>query len=159
MTDSPRPRVSRTAYLLGYAGLLPQVAAAALGASVKLGLDRHGQLLTAAHVLAFGYSALILSFLGGVWWGFAMRRLTGQGALAAVAVVPSLAAGALLLLTFAKGAERWALVLLGLAITLTLPVDRYLAATREAPEGWMALRVPLSLGLGGLTVLVAVLLP
>ena len=40
---------------------------------------------------------------------------------------------------------------------LTLPVDRRFVATGEAPVGWMALRVPLSLGLGLLTIAAGVL--
>jgi hypothetical protein len=40
---------------------------------------------------------------------------------------------------------------------LTLPVDRRLVATGEAPTGWMGLRVPLSLGLATLTILAAMM--
>ena len=146
MTDIARPRVSRAAYLLGFAGLLPQVAAVGLMAFVG---DSHGVALG----VAGGYASLILSFLGGIWWGFAMRRSAGQGRLAALAVVPSLAALAISYV----GNSRIGLVALGSAILLTLPVDRHLVRTGEAPPDWMRLRVPLSLGLGGLTILAGVL--
>lgn len=155
---TPAPRVSRAARLLGYAGLLPQAAAAALAA---VGRDRpglHGEGQIAPILIAFVYGSLILSFLGGVWWGFAMRRSEGQAALAALAVVPSLVAGAIVAYAFAFTETFWTLVLLGAAIALTLLVDRRLAATGEAPRDWMALRTPLSLGLGGLTILTALLL-
>lgn len=136
--------VSPTARLLGFAGLLPQLTAVALIAS---GVDRIG-----GAWLALGYGGLILSFLGGIWWGFAMRRSDGQGALAVVAVVPSLVALALGIVAVVRVATDWSLVALGSAIMLTLLVDRRLAALREAPAGWMGLRVPLSLGLGVLTI-------
>ena len=46
----------------------------------------------------------------------------------------------------------------GSAVALTLLVDRRLVASGDTPVGWMRLRVPLSLGLGGLTILAGVLL-
>ena len=137
--------------LLGFAGLLPQLAAVALVASGR------GEFYFFGRVLALVYGIVILSFLGGVWWGFAVRRIGGQGVLAAVAVLPSLAGVALMIaVQFGLPLPR-ALVLLGVLIALTLLVDRHLAATGEAPAGWMALRIPLSLGLGGLTILAGVL--
>jgi len=152
------PRVGGAAYALGFAGLLPAFAAACL---IAVGRGE-------AVVVAFLYPALILSFLGGIWWGFAMRRTHRQAGLALLAVVPSLVAAALLIVGLlavvvpvapvASGAVAgWSLVLLGVAVILTLPVDRHLVRTGEAPAGWMRLRVPLSLGLGGLTIVSAVL--
>jgi hypothetical protein len=47
---------------------------------------------------------------------------------------------------------EWTLVGTGVALLLTLPVDRHLVATGDAPADWMRLRVPLSVGLGGLTI-------
>ncbi len=143
------PRVGWVALALGFAGLLPQVAAAGL---VVTGLDA-----PLGQGIALLYGGLILSFLGGIWWGFAMRRDAGQASLAAVAVLPSLAALAIglgQLFVLPRGA---ALVALGAAIFATLLVDRHLVATGEAPDNWMALRVPLSLGLGGLTILAGLL--
>ena len=150
------PQVGKGAFALGFAGLLPALAAACL---IALGQGW-------AVVIAFLYPALILSFLGGIWWGFAMRRTAGQGRLSVLAVMPSLIAAGLVLLaalaTFTAGATRaipcWSLVALGVALILTLPVDRYLVRTGEAPANWMRLRVPLSLGLGGLTIVSAALL-
>jgi len=151
VTDGTRQRIAPTTRLLGYAGLLPQLAAAALVASGR------GELYFFGRVLALVYGIVILSFLGGVWWGFAVRRTSGQGTLAALAVVPSLAGVALMIAVQFGLPLPGALVLLGTLIALTPLVDRRLAVTGEAPTGWMGLRLPLSLGLGGLTILAGVL--
>ena len=143
--------IAPTTRLLAYAGLLPQFAAVALVASGR------GELYFFGRVLALVYGIVILSFLGGVWWGFAVRRTSGQGALAAVAVAPSLAGVALMIAVQFGLPLPCALVLLGVLIALTLLVDRRLTATGEAPAGWMSLRIPLSLGLGGLTILAGIL--
>jgi peptidoglycan/LPS O-acetylase OafA/YrhL len=137
--------VRRTAFALGFAGLLPQMAATVLA----LGRD------AVAPVVALAYGLLILSFLGGMWWGFAMRRADdpAQGRLALVAVVPSLAALAIAIATFHTGRLDWGLVATGVALFLTLPVDRSLTRDGDAPADWMRLRVPLSVGLGALTIL------
>ena len=145
------PTIARTTGLLGYAGLLPQLAAVALVASGR------GEFYFFGRVLALVYGIVILSFVGGVWWGFAVRRASGQGALATVAVLPSLVGVALMIAVQFGLPLPGALVLLGVVIALTLLVDRRLAASGEAPVGWMGLRVPLSLGLGGLTILAGVL--
>ena len=143
-------RVGRVAYALGVAGLLPQVAATGLIAA-----GQAGQLYDLPYVFAFGYASLILSFLGGIWWGVAMRRPAGQGPLAGLAVIPSLLP--LVLVLVAMRSWTSALIALGAAIVLTLPVDRHLTLTGEAPADWMRLRVPLSVGLGLLTIAAGIL--
>ena len=133
---------------LGAAGLLPQLAMLFLGAR-NPGTD-------AGAIGAFGYGSLILSFLGGIWWGLAMHRTHRQRVLALVAVVPSLVPVALVPVIVFLG-WRWALVALGCALMLTLLVDRRLVERGDAPEGWMGLRVPLSGGLALLTIVAGVL--
>lgn len=140
MTDPLSP----TARLLGFAGLLPQFAFVGL----QIARPDPGW-----SVLAFAYGALILSFLGGIWWGVAAGRRGGDAPLVAVAVVPTLVAMALLIGALNRLTLRWPLVLLGSAIMLTLLVDRELARRGEVPADWMRLRIPLSLGLGALTIL------
>jgi len=78
--------------------------------------------------------------------------------------MPSLVAVGLVLLAIlgaffgARPVTSWSLVALGVALILTLPVDRYLVRTGEAPANWLRLRIPLSIGLGGLTIVSAALL-
>lgn len=146
---SERGRVGPVARALGFAGLLPQ---AAVIVDWLLAPDAQGGMNRSMSALAFVYAALILSFLGGMWWSIAMRRTTDQGWLAAAAVLPSLVALGSFTFLEASFWRGWALIVVGSAIMLTLIVDRRLVSNGEAPEGWMALRVPLSVGLGGLTI-------
>ena len=143
-------RVGESGFILGFAGLLPQVAAVA---ALALGVDR-----VIGHGFAFAYAGLIFSFVGGTWWGLTVRRPGRQGALLTVAVLPSLLVAALMLaMVSAVLPLRLALVILGGALMLMLPVDRHLVAEGDAPAGWMVLRTPLSLGLGVLTLLAGVI--
>ena len=141
--------LSGLARLLGYAGLLPQAALLML----ILGLhDPTG----VVHGMAFFYAALIFSFIGGIWWGFAMRRPAGPGRLVWAAAAPTLVTIVLVAMAV-HGSLRWAMVALASGLFLTLLVDRALVRGGEAPAGWMGLRVPLSLGLGTLTILAAMM--
>lgn len=146
MTD--RHRLPPIARVLGFAGLLPQAAAVAVliggGPDVRF----------AALSLAYAYAALIFSFLGGVWWGLAaMARGVAPRWVWIVAVLPSLIslATALPLVTSQAGLGA-TLIVLGVFIALSLLVDLRLKAAGLTPEGWLALRIPLSLGLGLLTI-------
>lgn len=142
--------VGESAMILGYAGLLPQVAAAAVCA-----LDQTAQ---TGGIFAFGYAALILSFLGGIWWGFAMCAGVRQSEIACLAVMPSIVAAGLILLSVGGIISlSLALVLLGIAVLLTLLVDRRLTTQGITPDGWMALRVPLSIGLGSISIIIGML--
>lgn len=145
------PPISAAARMLGFAGLLPQLLAL---------------LLTATHVdaalgaiVATGYAMLIVSFLGGIWWGFAMRASVGQPRLAAVAVVPTIVGFALVVARIAGLRADWALVALAGVLILTLLVDRMFVDEGLAPNGWMGLRVPLSVGLAVLTLATAMVAP
>lgn len=152
MTDAPSG-LPRLAFLLGLSGLLPQVAVVA----VLLSGDEVGRFTALS--LGYAYAALILSFLGGLWWGLAATAPRRAPEWVWVAsVVPSLVALAT--------AWPWtvglpwpgpSLVMLGVALIAALGVDAALVRLAIAPPGWMRLRVPLSLGLGGLTLLTAVL--
>ena len=148
---TPPPLVGRAAFLLGFAGLLPQMAAVAWIATLRWSSPIGAGLGAMAALI---YGGAILSFLGGIWWGFAMQRQQGQGRLAALAVLPSLFVVALPLLLFVvpDAMAGSLLIALGSATLLTLLVDRRLVAAGEAPANWMRLRVPLSLGLGALTI-------
>lgn len=141
------------ARLLGLSGLLPQIFAVA--ALLIGGLDWRFTALA----LAYAYAALILSFLGGLWWGLGARAPAGAPAwLWIAAVTPSLIA-LVSAIPWSIGA-RWpgpSLVLIGGSLIAALVVDLRLVARGIAPAGWLALRVPLSLGLGTLTLIAAAL--
>ncbi|RIV85734.1 DUF3429 domain-containing protein [Aurantiacibacter zhengii] len=142
----PAPR------FLGYAGLLPQIAcvlAAWLGPP---------EWRWSALAMGWGYAALIFSFLGGLWWGLAAGSPDeGRRApqwLWVAAVAPSLLAlGTYLPWVFGATWPGPSLYLLGGAIIASLLVDLRLVTIR--PSWWISLRMPLSLGLGGATVLLA----
>jgi hypothetical protein len=143
----------RLVRVLGYAGLLPQ--AAALLALVSGDPERHFLALA----LGYAYAALILSFLGGLWWGLAAAaRAPVPRWIWIAAVAPSLIA-LLSAVPWATG-SAWpapSLLLLGAALPGSLAVDRRLATAGLAPAWWMALRVPLSVGLGVLTLAIGFL--
>ncbi|SEN74350.1 Protein of unknown function [Sphingomonas gellani] len=143
-------RVCAVARGLGIAGLLPQIAA------VWLAVRDPG--VGVGEFLAFLYASVIVSFLGGIWWGFAMLRAgRSQARLATVAILPSLAVVAIGLGGFLFDQPDVALIVLGVTVMLTLVVDYHLFRIGEAPAGWMALRVPLSIGLGALTIVAGLL--
>ncbi|MBA4046101.1 MAG: DUF3429 domain-containing protein, partial [Erythrobacter sp.] len=131
---------------LGYAGLLPQIFCVAL---VIGGHEWRYSALAGG----FAYAAAIFSFLGGVWWGQAVQSArTGQPASTGayvLAVLPSLLAVALFLpWTFGWEWPGPALFYLGALIALSPMIDRALGYA--APD-FLRLRWHLSLGLGGLT--------
>ena len=145
--------VPSRARFLGLAGLLPQIACLL---AVYFGPAEWRE---TAFVTAALYAALILSFLGGTWWGLAAgapaaERRSALGWLWLAAVLPSLVALAALA-PFAlgyTGAEP-SLMMLGGALLVALAVDGRLSSL--APRWWLSLRVPLSIGLGVLTFLIA----
>lgn len=132
------------AIVLGLAGLLPFVAC---GLGVML-LGGDGVRMSLLGLLA--YSAVILAFLGGVHWGFALEGGEGQSERARQArfglgVVPSLVGWAGLLVAFIG------LPTVGLAVQLAgfIAVVIFEArANRQGlmPPGYMGLRWALSVG-------------
>lgn len=135
---------------LGYAGLLPQVAA--LVVVIGGGPAWHFTAL----VLGFAYAALILSFLGGLWWGLAAQaRGPVPSWLWIAAVAPSLVALASTLPWLLAGRPGLSLGAITVALLASLGIDQRLAATMLAPTWWLRLRLPLSIGLGLLTLALA----
>jgi Protein of unknown function (DUF3429) len=153
LSESPPPELPKAAFLAGYAGLIPQVIATFLAFS---GPEFRWTGLAAA----YGYSAFIFSFLGGVWWGAGMLSpKTGirVAPIFAVAVAPSLIAfGSYLPWIWGFHWPGPSLALLGLCLMASPLVDRWLLTRCVLPPGWMRLRWHLSLGLGGLTLLLAI---
>jgi hypothetical protein len=149
MSKEQMPPLAR---LLGLSGLLPQALFLLLVASGS------NQYSFAAQALGFAYAALIFSFLGGLWRGLAARASDPPSWLWAAAVVPSLIAfGSFLPWAFALDWPQPSLGLLGVGLILSLAVDVKLVAAGMAPTWWMALRLPLSLGLGGMTLVISAL--
>lgn len=121
-------------------------------------LEHNSDLRFSALSMGYAYAALILSFLGGLWWGLAAKADAAPGWIWAAAVAPSLVALASAV-PWATG-EPWpgpSLYILGVALIASLCVDWLLVRQAIAPPWWMSLRVPLSVGLGGLTLLAAIL--
>ena len=135
---------------LGLAGLLPQLAVAAVVFSGD------GPLRFTALSMGYGYAALILSFLGGLWWGIAASKPNPPEWLWVAAIVPSLIALASAV-PWSTG-QPWpgpSLLILGASLIVALAVDFALARLGMVPPWWISLRLPLSLGLGGLTLALA----
>jgi hypothetical protein len=146
------PPMPRHARLLGFAGLLPQLIA--LGFVVS-GNDRY---TFAAQSLAFAYASLILSFLGGLWWGLAARAEQPPRWIWLASVAPSLfALMCFLPWAFAGSWPGPSLIALAAALVVSLAVDTRLVRAALAPRWWLYLRVPLSVGLGIMTLAIGLL--
>ena len=117
---------------LGYAGLLPFVAGAVLVWLVRP--DVHPYVALALS----GYAAVIVSFLGGIHWGLAMRQATPPRAWLVWGVVPSLVAWLALLMPPNAG-----LVVFGVALLAGYAVDRRLYPVQGVAH-WLTLRFRLS---------------
>lgn len=106
-----------------------------------------------ALALAFAYAALILSFLGALWWGLAAAQpASAPSWVWPMGILPSLVALATCV-PWAIGGE-WptpSLIVLALAIAASALVDWRLDRLGLCPPGWLRLRLHLSLGLAILT--------
>ena len=142
-------RVPIAATMLGAAGLLPLILALLVRLAGGVYPDTPIPIVLGG--LALSYAALILSFLGGIWWGVAATRAGPElmPRLMAIAVAPSLIAW--LVVAMAWDFPTIASTTLGVTIALTPLVDRWLAQRGLVPAWWMKLRLPLSLALGALT--------
>ena len=142
----PRPPV-----WLGLAGLLPQ--AACLTLALMPGPYRWAGLAAGCF-----YAAIILSFLGGMWWMAALGSRERSFGIYGVAVIASLA-GWLALLPWVFG---WAwpapsLTALGVLLLLSPLADLMIARDIAPPPGWLRLRIIMAGGLGLLTLALAAL--
>lgn len=130
------------ALLLGLAGLIPFLGFGVLSLGPQ---GEQGVLGLAA------YAAVILAFLGGVHWGFALPEPSAHGRTArlVLGVVPSLAGWLALLLVIASGAASGLLLLVLSFIATTIVEDRGVAMGLM-PRSYMRLRY----GLTGIVVTV-----
>mgnify|MGYP003628036042 len=138
------------ARVLGLAGLLPQLVC------LVAVFDDNTRFIALSG--AFLYAALILSFLGGLWWGLAVAAPNAPRWIYGAAVVPSL-------LAMVSGipwmiGSTWpgpSLAFLGIAIIVALSVDVRLARLDLMPDWMLRLRIMLSAGLGLSTLALAAL--
>jgi hypothetical protein len=139
--DVPRP-----ALVLGVAGLLPT---AGCLAAVLFGPSEWRD---PAFRLGAIYAAIILSFLGGAWWGLSCARAQepALAQLLVIAVAPSLAAWIALFFL-----SKISMAVTGLLFIACLAGDRRLIDLGLAPYWWFDLRWPLALGMAVLNVLIA----
>ena len=141
-----KSRLPLLALVLGLAGLLP---------FLLCGLLAVGQDGDRAAFALVGYGAVILAFLGGVHWGFALREPAagGERARLTLGVVPSLVGWLALLLTMAvNAAAGMGLLLVGfLGVTL---VESRATAAGLLPPSYMRLRYGLSGAVAAVLVLV-----
>ncbi len=133
-----RRRIPPAPLVLGLGGLIPfwVLALGVLaGGAAGFGPGRLALALAA-------YGAIIVSFLGGIRWGFAVRE--GDGGLQyAISVLPALLAWAAL-----AAPSPWRLALLGLLALALWPADVALVRAGIAPAWFGRLRMILSLGAG-----------
>lgn len=133
MLDALRKDVPQAAFVLGFLGAVPFVGLAGLSA-----VD--GALGTWALVALLAYGAIILSFMGGVHWGWAMAADEPSFTRLGVSVLPSLLGWAGFLL---GGSLGFLALAVGFAALLWL--DLQAIAEGRAAEWYRRLRWPLTL--------------
>ena len=134
MTRRANSSPSVWAQALGYGGLLPFA-----GLALAVWLLPPVQQAWAASAL-LGYGATILSFVGAIHWGLAMRDPAGPGkAVLAWGVLPSLLAWLALLLPVASG-----LLLVAACLALCFAVDRRVYPPLGL-RAWLPMRLLLTL--------------
>ena len=84
-----RPAIPASVLIYGVLGLVPFLAPALLGLTIPASKPASGLVLAV-------YGGLILSFLGGARWGLAIRSPSPNALTVSIAMVPTLAALALL---------------------------------------------------------------
>jgi len=144
-------RIPLEARILGAGGLIPMLAAVAFaaGAPQPFGFP----LVHAALV----YAAMILSFLGGIYWGFASSAFAWNATemnaprVLGLSVLPALAGWLAVFLPNRAGS-----VGLALAFIAVLLLDWLSGELGYAPPWWMRLRVALTAGMVVLLLLLAV---
>ena len=157
---SPEPpnapvRPPPSALALGLAGLLPPLVGIVLRITGSAPADaRIVSLLLAGGMI---YGGLILSFIGGIWWGAACARRDGRALRPwlTLAVMPSLIALTALVASLFN--PRVGGAVLAVALVGTLLGDRRLVQNRMVPAWWMRLRVPLSLWLAAEMIMVGLI--
>lgn len=144
------PAMPRPFVYLGLLGIVPQ----AICLIVALADSNNHYFAIAAGCC---YAAIILSFLGGLWWMAGLLAGNREPWIYGLAILPSLTGWAALL-PWCLG-WRWpgpSLVVLGLGLLASPLVDAALARRMPLPGGWLRLRWIMAGGLGMLTLAIAV---
>lgn len=143
-----KPTQQAFAERLGFAGLLPF-----LGFAVAALLGLH----SAAATLAFAqYSAIILSFLGGVHWGIAMRDSSASNAQLGWSMVPSVIGMSALLLSWFTSVT-WLLALLALTHLFWLNYERRRFDGQQNHDWYIQLRRQLTFTVVALHVILIII--
>jgi hypothetical protein len=132
VTDPAFSTPSPGALRLGYAGLLPFAIGALLVWAVRPDAHPYVTALLAA------YAAVIVSFLGGIHWGLAMRHAVPPHVLLVWGVVPSLVAWVAVVMPAYAG-----LVVLGAMLVVCYLVDRRVYPA-QGVAAWLTLRFRLT---------------
>jgi hypothetical protein len=137
------------AVVLGLAGIAPQAIC------LLLVLSGHAYTWSALAAGCF-YAAIILSFLGGLWWMAALLAGRDELWIYVLAVLPSLSGwGSLLPWVVGWTWPRPSLLALGVMLIASPLADRCLSRHVPLPEGWLRLRTMMASGLGSLTLALA----
>jgi hypothetical protein len=140
--------VPRSACMLGLAGIAPQ----ALAVIAALSPTWRFTALSAG----FFYAALILSFVGGVWWGVAFTQSKAPQWIYPAAVAPSLIALGTGVPWMIGAHWPWpSLAVLGTALLASPIMDIKLRSLGFISDAALSLRIVLSVGLGIMTLLLA----
>ena len=131
LSDEPPPSV---ALVWGWMGVVP-LAACAIAA-----LALTPETAALASRVAIAYGAIILTFIGGVHWGLAMKDIDASTQLYTVGIVPSIVALCAVLAPPVAGIP----VLIAGFIAL-LGYDLWVVRRAFAPRWYARLRVPLTL--------------
>ena len=129
--------IPQIAILLGYSGASPFVALTILSILFEESFFIEGLIV---------YAAIILSFLGGIYWGAAMKNLSQNEFTASlktnlsISVTPALLAWGILLIKNLKVA----IILLSVGFLAQLIVDVVATKNGYFPYWYNALRIPLT---------------
>jgi hypothetical protein len=141
--DDDRSGVSPLAELVGYAGLLPFLAAL-LGVGLLPAIEQRDF----AQRLALGYGATILSFVGAVHWGLAVAgRWAWSPTVIGGAILPSVVATVALLVAGQRGLG---LLVVGFGLFW---IYEHRRRGEQLPPGYLRLRRSLSLAVCALLAL------
>ena len=127
-----QPPVSDTARLLGHLGLVPFVLGAALVWVVNAEAHPYATLALSA------FAAVVVSFLGGIYWGLGFRLSAPPASLFVWGIVPSLVAWIAVMMPASAG-----LVVHGVMLLVCYAVDRRIYPTQGLSH-WLTLRFRLS---------------